>query len=73
VKTHYLKAVWLHRNKLISDTAFYQMIDSYGIQLLQNVIRPMTNKIDADSLEKNPEMADFDYLHAHRENLRWKY
>lgn len=69
VKTHYLKALWLYRNNLISETLFSCMLDTRGIALLYNIVRPMTNATDPN----NPEMPDFEYLHEYRHNLRWKY
>ena len=68
VKTHYLKPVWLHRNKHISDTAFYNMTDSWGIELFQTIVRPMSIAIDN---KHNPEIADFDHLASHLRNLKW--
>lgn len=67
VKTHYLKAVWLHKKGFVPDEIFLAMIDSRGINLLQNVVGPMTNETDPN----NPEMPDFDHIHQHRGKLRW--
>jgi hypothetical protein len=68
VKTHYLKAVGLHRNKLISNALFISIIDSRGILLLQKVIIPMT--IRTDNLT-NPEINDYKYLEKYHHQLRW--
>jgi hypothetical protein len=68
VKTHYLKAVGLHRRGLISDVLFFTIIDSRGILLLHKVVIPMTIKTDNPT---NPEINDYKYLENYHPQLRW--
>jgi hypothetical protein len=68
VKTHYLKAVWLHRRNLISEALFLTVIDSRGILLLPKVVGPLTRITDNLT---NPELADFEYIQKCSRKLRW--